>query len=333
MNFNCKTTTVNKDDLTVVATSINSGGWVEVESKTKDILTTATTVNAAGSIKLLSDLGNVLLEAGENSTYSQSYTKKSSWWGLTGSASGATDSTTTIAPTFVSAVNDVRIVSHADFVLKGSGVQAGGSIFVEAQNVQILALQNLSYHQDITEKWGFYAAASLANGAPGVPAGWQDTKTTSSESQTSSQGASLEAGGNLTINAGGNLNVTGSTATAAGDVNIHAAQVNLTAAQDTDVKQTNTTTDSFGILPAMNNGFGVAFGAKEVVDKTGQSAMSSIGALIGSTGGSVYINASDSVTGQGAIIESLAGNVTVTAPTLTLAAGLDSFTSYAFHSE
>ena len=157
MNFSCKTTTVNKDDLTVVATSINSGGWVEVESKTKDILTTATNVNAASSIKLLSDQGNVLLEAGENSTYSQSYTKSSQWWGLTGSASGATDSSTTIAPTFVSAVNDVRIVSHADLVLKGSGVQAGGSIFVEAQNVQILAMQNLYYHQDITEKWGFFS--------------------------------------------------------------------------------------------------------------------------------------------------------------------------------
>ena len=172
----CKTSVINKDNLTVVATSINSGGWVEIESKTKDILTTATTVNAAGSIKLLSDLGNVLLEAGENSTYSQSYTKKSYVFGLFGSASGSTDSTTTIAPTFVSAVNDVRIVSHADFVLKGSGVQAGGSIFVDAQNVQILAMQNLSYHQDITEKWGFFADSAANTGTASVTFAWQDTQ-------------------------------------------------------------------------------------------------------------------------------------------------------------
>ena len=333
MNFNCKTTTVNKDNLTVVATSIHSGGWVEVESKTKDILTTATNVTAAGSIKLLSDLGNVLLEAGQNSAYSQSYTKKSSWWGLTGSASGATDSSTTIAPTFVSAVNDVQIVAHADFVLKGSGVKAGGSIFVTAQNVQIVAMQNLYFHQDIAEKWGIFADAAAGNGTASVTLAWQDSTTTNNEWKSISQAASLEAGGNVSIDAASKVSVTGSTVTAAGDVTIQAAQVELAAAQDTVTKQTTTTTDSFGILPAMNNGFGFAIGAKKVSDETGQTQVSNMAALIGSTGGSVFINAGEAITAQGSIIESLAGNVTLNAGTIALAAGVDSFTTYAIHKE
>ena len=104
------------------------------------------------------------------------------------------------------------------------------------------------------------------------------------------------------------------------------------AAQDTDVKQTNTTIDSFGILPAMNNGFGFAIGANLVTDKNGATTVSNIGALIGSTGGSVYINASGAVNAQGGIVELLAGNVTVTAPTIAMAAGIDSFSSYAYHS-
>jgi hypothetical protein len=50
-----------------------------------------------------------------------------------------------------------------------------------------------------------------------VTLAWQDSKTTTTDQLTSSQGASLEAGGNLTINAAGALNITGSTATAAYD--------------------------------------------------------------------------------------------------------------------
>ncbi len=255
------------------------------------------------------------------------------WWGLTGSGSGGTDSSTTVAPTFVSAVNDVQIVAHADFVLKGSSVQAGGSIFVEAQNVQIIAMQNFYFHQDITEKWGVFAGASAGNGTAGVTLAWQDSTTTSSEWQSISQASSLQAGGNVSINAGGALNVTGSTVTAAGDVTIKAVQVNLAAAQDTVTRQETTTVDSFGILPAMNNGFGFSIGASLVSDKSGQTQISNIGALIGSTGGCVTIDAGSALTAQGSIIEALAGDVNISAPTVTIGAGIDSFTSYAIHRE
>ena len=81
--------------------------------------------------------------------------------------------------------------------------------------------------------------------------------------------------------------------TAAGNVTVNAAQVNLAAAQDTEVQQTTTHTDSYGILPAMNNGIGI--GANLVTDKNGSTTVSSIGALIGSTGGSVFFNAGTSV--------------------------------------
>ena len=162
---------------------------------------------------------------------------------------------------------------------------------------------------------------------------WQDSKTVSNEWQSISQASSLQAGGNVSINAGSKVNVTGSTVTAAGDVSINAAQVELAAAQDTVTKQETTTVDSFGILPAMNNGFGFAIGSKKVSDETGQTQISNIGALIGSTGGAVTINAGEALTAQGSIIEALAGNVTLTAGTITLGAGIDSFTTYAIHKE
>ena len=114
---------------------------------------------------------------GENSTYSQSYTKKSYVFGLFGSASGSTDSSTTIAPTFVSAVNDVRIVSHADLVLKGSGVQAGGSIFVDAQNVQITGDAELSPTTRTSPRSGGSSRTRRRTTArPAVTFAWQDTQ-------------------------------------------------------------------------------------------------------------------------------------------------------------
>ena len=57
------------------------GGWIEIEAKTGDIQATATKVKAQGSIKLLADLGNMLLHAGENSTYNQSYSRRASGGG------------------------------------------------------------------------------------------------------------------------------------------------------------------------------------------------------------------------------------------------------------
>ena len=315
-----------------VVTTINAGGWVQAEAKTKDLLGTATNVNAQGDINLLADKGNASVVAGQNISWSHSTSGSSILWGLIGSSHSSTDGATTVAPSLISAKGNEHVTVQGDFLLKGSALTAGGSIFVTAQNIDLIAMQNTTYHSQMDEKWGIFAAAGAGNGTASVTLAWQDSKTTTSDVQTSSQGASLEAGGNLTINAGGTLNVTGSTATAAGDVNIHAAQVNLAAAQDTDVKQTTTTTDSYGILPAMNNGIGIGIGANLVTDKNGSTTVSSIGALIGSTGGSVFINAGTSVNAQGSIVELLAGNVTVTAPTIEMAAGVDTSTSYAYHS-
>ena len=162
--WSCSSSSTSTDNVIAVTTTINSGGWVQVESKTKDVQATATTVNAQGYIKLLADLGNVIQQAGQNSSYSHSSGSDSQWWGLTGSSHSSTDSSTTIAPSFVSAVGDVQIVAHADFVLKGSGVKAGGSIFITAQNIDLIALQNTTYHSQMDENWGFYASASAAVG-------------------------------------------------------------------------------------------------------------------------------------------------------------------------
>ena len=218
LGWSCKTSVHSTDDKTVVASTFTSGGWIEIEAKTGDIHATATNANAQGSIKLLSDQGNILADAGENSTYNQSYTKKSQWWGLTGSAHNSIDSSTTIEPTWVSAVNDVQLIAHADLTLKAATVKAGGSIDISAQTINFIALQNTVYHYQMDENWGFYASAGSQQGSASVSVGWKDEKTTSSTLEGLAQVTAIEADGNVGINAKGDINSEGAIVAASGSV-------------------------------------------------------------------------------------------------------------------
>ena len=113
-----------------------------------------------------------------------------------------------------------------------------------------------------------------------------------------------------------------------------AARVNVTAAQETITTQSNTTTDTIGLMPAMNNGLGFAIGAREVGDTDAQTTVASVGGLIGSTGGAVLIDASESITVRGGVIGSLQADSTIlNAPSVSVSANADSFTAYALHTD
>ena len=328
------TDVTNIDNITPVPTTINAGGWVEARSKTKDVVATATTVNAQGNIALIADLGNVSEVAGLGSNYAQSYSKDSYVFGLFGSASGATSSSTVVAPSFVSAKGDLTYFAHGDLTIKGSGGQSGGTAYVTATNVNVTAVEQLISQGKMSESWGLFASGSAGNGTVGLSAGWKDTKTVSNELQSLWAASSLQAGGGLVINATGNVNVFGSTVTAADGISIQAAQVNVTAAQDTLTRQSNTTTDTIGLMPAMNNGLGFAIGAREVGDTGVETTVTSVGGLIGSTGGAVVINASEGINVRGGVIGSLQADSTIlNAPSINVSANADSFTAYALHTD
>ena len=236
-----------------MASTFTSGGWIEIEAKTGDIHATATNANAQGSIKLLSDQGNILADAGENSTYNQSYTKKSQWWGLTGSAHNSIDSSTTIEPTWVSAVNDVQLIAHADLTLKAATVKAGGSIDISAQTINFIALQNTVYHYQMDENWGFYASAGSQQGSASVSVGWKDEKTTSSTLEGLAQVTAIEADGNVSINAKGDINSEGAIVAASGSVSAAAGgDINLTAAYDTYTATSSKSSTQIGLTLSAN---------------------------------------------------------------------------------
>ena len=79
------------DNVIEVVTTINAGGWVQAEAKTKDLLGTATNVNAQGDINLLADKGNASVVAGQNISWSHSTSGSSILWGLIGSSHSSTD--------------------------------------------------------------------------------------------------------------------------------------------------------------------------------------------------------------------------------------------------
>ena len=122
--------------------------------------------------------------------------------------------------------------------------------------------------------------------------------------------------------------------TAAEGITVNAARVNVTAAQETITTQSNTTTDTIGLMPAMNNGLGFAIGAREVSDTGVETTVASVGGLIGATGGAVLINASESITVRGGVIGSLQADSTIlNAPSVSVSANADSFTAYALHTD
>ncbi len=117
-------------------------------------------------------------------------------------------------------------------------------------------------------------------------------------------------------------------------LSLTAARVNVTAAQETITTQSNTTTGTIGLMPAMNNGLGFAIGAREVSDTGVETTVASVGGLIGSTGGAVLIDASESITVRGGVIGSLQADSTIlNAPSVSVSANADSFTAYALHTD
>ena len=74
-----------------------------------------------------------------------------------------------MAPSLISAKGNEHVTVQGDFLLKGSALTAGGSIFVTAQNIDLIAAQNTTYHSQMDEV-GIFAAG---NGTASVTLAWQ----------------------------------------------------------------------------------------------------------------------------------------------------------------
>ena len=91
----------------------------------------------------------------------------------------------------------------------------------------------------------------MANGAPGVPAGWQDTKTANTTEESLAR--SLPASGNISITARGDINSQGAVVVAAGDLAVNAGgNINLENAYDSYTQTGSHTVTQIGVTLSAN---------------------------------------------------------------------------------
>jgi filamentous hemagglutinin family protein len=210
-----------------VLTSIASDGKVLITSDEKDVLVRGTNITAQGDIRLTSGKQNVILAAVADIRKYENYTSKSSFFGLSKSSSRETGKDLSHQPTFVSAQGDVILDSASgDLTVKGSIVEAKGDIKVIAQNVNINAVHDEHYRQLVKKKSGFFFEAFSSKSSVGYSFGWKDEKHVMTKSERlamvsglfadgsivfdvendfTSEAASIIAGNDLIVNAGGNI--------------------------------------------------------------------------------------------------------------------------------
>lgn len=202
---------------------------------------------------------------------------------------------------------NAAIKAAQDVTLQGAEVAAGGNLDVQAENVNILAAQDIHTSTTTTEtaSFGFFtdseakaeakaeAGAELGVTGPSAEAGAEAKASASStttiglrtETEKSSEldivnkGSVLKSGGNMNITAADQVNVQGSNVAAGGDMNVDAKDISVTAAQDVHVKTYSSETTTAGLYVEGSAKAGAE--AKAAASQTGVEGSASASAEVG----------------------------------------------------
>lgn len=171
---------------------------------------------------------------------------------------------------------NMNIAAENDVTVRGSNVEAGGDLGVDAKNVNILASQDIETSRTTSTNVGigFYGssenhAGASADASAGASAGEGTAKAgveananasattantlnymeanidTSESLDVTHQASSLKSGGNMKLNASDQMKVVGSNIEAGGDLDMKAKDITIAAAQDVHV--TKKTSDSTAV--------------------------------------------------------------------------------------
>ncbi|WP_432258816.1 hemagglutinin repeat-containing protein [Cupriavidus sp. TMH.W2] len=122
------------------------------------------------------------------------------------------------------------------------------------------------------------------------------THTIDAASQTDAIGSTF-SGDSVTMNAGRDLTVAGSTVAGTHDVN-------LSAKRNLDITTTETQSSAYSFKEEKKSGFGatgggISYGKRDQKDTTHDNGTQQVGSLVGSTDGSVHLNAGSTLTIKG----------------------------------
>jgi filamentous hemagglutinin len=239
-----KTTTTEKESIKNIGSEISVGGSLKMDVA-GDATFAGTKIDVGGSADIDVE-GDTNIIAVVDSEYSHSETKKSSWGGLVKEKDIVTDSSQRLQGASVSVQEGLTLNTGKNLNLLASDVNVGGNADMSAgNNINIMSADEVSTHYELHEKTSYLAGLSLDAGCKGGKCSADLTigkKTTDTNQTTTSNaiGSALNVGGNLSLDAGNDINIHGSDITISGKGTISAGNnINVTAAQDSSSSSTS----------------------------------------------------------------------------------------------
>lgn len=323
---NTKTTTRSTEQ---VKSSLSSGGDLTVKSK-NDVTFAGTDVKVGGNAEIdaAGDV-NFLARANTNQTLTSTST---SGLGVGGGVAGVeTTDTDAFKSRNVGSTLDVggdaKLKAGNDLTLEGSKVDVGGNADIDVTNVNLLAGKDEDRTTTTTTTTTFLkvdtgssnnssgsdsgsgatsgdgaasaeasASAEAANTSSGGIKFAETSTTTTSTYDKTSVGSSINAGGNLKVDAKETVKLVGSEMNAGGDADIKATDVKVLAAQDIHTSSTKTTTTSIGLSAESENKAGARASADAKADSNDMSARANAEASADASSNNTITLASTSTT-------------------------------------
>ncbi len=254
-----KTTTTVKDSLKNVGSAIVAGGNALIES-VKDLFSKGSKVEAGKDAQIVAG-GDVTAVAAEDSSYSYSKTKKSSWGGLKKSLDEVEHEEKRLRSSNIKTTEGLTVVSGKDTNIVASNVEAGKDVNIlagykagtdgkveksgENGSVNILSGEETTKHREVHEKTdmmktftsgfdiGFEQGKISVNKDLGT-----ETKDTWDNVQKNTISANIKAGGDINVAATEDVNLKGSNIISDNNISISAEKnINITSSESAENDQ------------------------------------------------------------------------------------------------
>lgn len=265
-----KTTTTVKDSIKNVGSAIVAGGNAFIES-IKDIFSKGSKVEAGADAQIVAG-GDITAVAAEDSSYSYSKTKKSSWGGLKKSLDEIEHEEKRLRGSNIKTTEGLTVVSGKDTTIVASDVEAGKDVNIlagykagadgkveksgEQGSVNILSGEETTKHREVHEKTNMMdglkeIGLAVATGgqslwfndSTGIKDGklqtsvdlGEKTKDTWDNVQKNTVSSNIKAGGDINMSATEDINIKGSNIKSDNNITMAAGHdVNITSSQSTE---------------------------------------------------------------------------------------------------
>ncbi|WP_240763511.1 hemagglutinin repeat-containing protein, partial [Paraburkholderia silviterrae] len=272
---------LHRSNDTLTATTLNAGDSLTVVSG-KDINVTGSAISLDKGTATLAATGNVNIGAASETHVDNSQEQHSHSNVVSGKeVASSRDSTTTLNQGSLVSADAVQIAS-------GKDINVAGSTIVGTNDVALVAAHdvNITTTQDTMRSSGTYQEKTTGLGTSGltVTVGSNKLATTDHESSVTNNASTVGSiDGNLSIQAGNTLHVTGSDLVAGGNVTGTAANVIIDAATDTahqaQTQKTSSSGLTIGLAGSMGDAINNAYSEGQAIGRSANSGNDRAAAL------------------------------------------------------